>query len=64
MYGMNIWRGEVTDKNCALETVYKVAICLKGNIPYKQIYFINGLKFLLNGTLGQWNTYFIGDFTL
>ena len=53
MYGMNIWRGEVTDKNCALETVYKVAICLKGNIPYKQIYFINGLKFLLNGTLGQ-----------
>ena len=36
-----------------LETVYKVAICLKGNIPYKQIYFTNGLKLLLNGILGQ-----------
>ena len=52
----NIW-GFVT-----LETVYKVAICLKRNLAKKQIYFRNDLKLLLNGILGWWNTYFISDF--
>ena len=26
-----------------LETVYKVAICPRGNLPYKQIYFTNDI---------------------
>ena len=27
-----------------LQTAYKVAICPRGNLPYKQIYFISELK--------------------
>ena len=47
-----------------LETAYKVAICPRGNLPYKQIYLTKDLKLLKNGAFGHWNTYFISDFTL
>ena len=32
--------------HATLETVYKVAICPRGNLPYKQIYFRNDQKLL------------------
>ena len=43
-------RLQITGIGCAphvsntLETVYKVAICPRGNLPYKQIYLINDQK--------------------
>ena len=37
-----IWKVDET----TLETVYKVAICPRVNLLYKQIYFINDLKLL------------------
>ena len=35
-----------------LETVYKVAICHRVNLLYKQIYFTKDLQSLKNGVLG------------
>ena len=35
-----------------LETVYKVAICPRENLPYKQVYFINDPKVTLKCCIG------------
>ena len=50
--------------NNTLETACNVVICLRGCLPYKQTYFINDKKLLLNDLLGLCNTYFISDFIL
>ena len=36
-----------------VETVYKVAICHRGNLPYQQIYFTKDLRLLKNGLFGH-----------
>ena len=43
-----IWKVDETK----LETVYKVAICPRAYLLYKQIYFTKDLKSLKNGVLG------------
>ena len=37
---------------CTQETVYKVPICPRGNLLYKQIYLITDQKLLYKGILG------------
>ena len=39
---------EVLLQDNTLETVYKVAVCPRGNLPYKQIYLTKDLKLLKN----------------
>ena len=51
-------------KSKSVETAYKVAICPRVNLFYKQIYLIADLKLLRRGILGLQFIYFIGDFTL
>ena len=45
-------------------TVYKVPICLRGNLLYNQIYSITEQNAISKGMLRLWNDYFISDFAL
>ena len=50
---MTVWPEREREKHyTTLETVYKVAICHRVNLLYRQIYFTKDLQSLNNGVLG------------
>ena len=50
---LTLWPEREREKHyTTLETVYKVAICSRGNLPYKQIYLTRDLMLLENVNWG------------